>query len=210
MNIIEALNWRYAAKRMTGKTVPESIINQIIEAALLSPSGIGLQPYEILIVTNPELKSKILPIAFNQPQVTECSHLMIFAAWDNYTEDRINNVFEHLNKIRGQESTVSDRQRRFAIDYFAKFTQENNFHHAAKQANIALGLAVATASLNGIDATPMEGFDAHQLDLLLDLQAKGLKSSMLLAVGYRDTELDWNFKLKKVRKPLEEFITEFK
>jgi nitroreductase len=210
MNINEALQWRYAVKRMTGQNVPQEIVDQIIGAALLSPSGIGLQPYEILVVTNPELKAKILPIAFNQHQVVECSHLLIFAAWEEYTETRINRVFEHLSLERGAQSEISDRQRKFAIQYFNQFTKEENFHHAAKQAHIALGLAVAAASLALIDNTPMEGFDAKQLDILLDLKSKGLRSSMLLALGYRDPELDWNHPLKKVRKPLEEFITAYK
>ena len=74
MDIIQALNWRYATKRMTGQTVPKETINKIIEAARLAPSGIGLQPYEIIMVTNPEWKAKILPVAMNQPQVVQSSH----------------------------------------------------------------------------------------------------------------------------------------
>jgi nitroreductase/dihydropteridine reductase len=88
-------------------------------------------------------------------------------------------------------------------------TEEENFHHAAKQAHIALGLAVAAAALAQVDATPMEGFNAPALDALLGLREKGLRSSMLLALGYRDTASDWNVSLKKVRKPLTELVTEF-
>jgi nitroreductase/dihydropteridine reductase len=208
MDIIEALRWRYATKKMTGQTVPKEIINKIIEAAHLAPSGIGLQPYEIIVVTNPEWKAKILPIAMNQSQVVQSSHLLVFAAWDNYSVERINKVFDYLNMQRNQLPSVSDGQRNFAITYFGKFTKEEHFHHAAKQANIALGLAVATAALERVDATPMEGFNAGALDELLGLKLKGLRSSMLLAIGYRDEENDWNLKLKKIRKPLEELVTE--
>ncbi|MDB5137249.1 MAG: nitroreductase, partial [Mucilaginibacter sp.] len=121
---------------------------------------------------------------------------------------RINKVFDYLNEQRNQPASASDNHRNFAITYFGKFTEEEQFHHAAKQANIALGLAVAAAALEQVDATPMEGFNALALDELLGLKEKGLRSSMLLAVGYRDEANDWNLKLKKIRKPLTEFVTE--
>ncbi|MDB5144710.1 MAG: Nitroreductase [Mucilaginibacter sp.] len=208
MDIIQALNWRYATKRMTGQTVPKETIDKIIEAARLAPSGIGLQPYEIIVVTNPEWKAKILPIAMNQPQVIQSSHLLVFAAWQNYSLARINKVFDYLNEQRNQPTSVSDGHRNFAISYFGKFTEEEQFHHAAKQANIALGIAVATAALEQVDATPMEGFKALALDELLGLKEKGLRSSMLLAIGHRDEINDWNLQLKKIRKPLAELVTE--
>lgn len=207
MDIVEALKWRYATKRMTGRKVPETIIDKIIMAAHLAPSGIGLQPYEIFIITNPELKARILPIAMNQPQVVESSHLLVFAVWDNYTTERINKVFEHLDHQRNQAATVSEKQKNVTINYFKGFTQEENFHHAAKQAHIALGLSVGAAALSGIDATPMEGFNPKELDELLELKERGLRSSMLLALGYRDEEKDWNLNALKVRKPITEFIT---
>ncbi|CAC9974687.1 nitroreductase family protein [Flavobacterium panici] len=209
-SIIEALNWRYATKKMTGQKVPDEIVQRIIEAAHLAPSGIGLQPYEIIAISNPELKQQILPIAMNQPQAVESSHLLVFAAWDNYTPERIDGVFKHLNEQRNQEETVTERQKNFAISYFGNFTKEENFHHAAKQAHIALGLSVAAAALEKIDATPMEGFNPAQLDQLLGLPEKGLRSSMLLALGYRDETNDYNLKVKKVRKPISEFLTEIK
>lgn len=209
LNITDALRWRYAAKRMTGKIVPGEVVDTILESAWLSPSGIGLQPYEILVITNPELKKRILPIAANQAQTVESSHLLVFAPWNDYSPERINGVFDHLNRERDQDFSVSERQRQFALSYFAKFTPEENFHHAAKQAHIALGISVLTAALLGVDATPMEGFDAPALNELLDLKSKGLRSSMLMAIGYRDELNDWNFKLKKVRKPKSEFITEY-
>jgi nitroreductase/dihydropteridine reductase len=208
MDIIQALNWRYATKRMTGQTVPKETINKIIEAARLAPSGIGLQPYEIIVVTNPEWKAKILPVAMNQPQIVQSSHLLVFAAWQNYSVARINKVFDYLNEQRNQPTSASDNHRNFAITYFGKFTEEEQFHHAAKQANIALGLAVAAAALEQVDATPMEGFNALALDELLGLKAKSLRSSMLLAIGYRDKLNDWNLQLKKIRKPLAELVTE--
>jgi nitroreductase/dihydropteridine reductase len=206
LDITEVLNWRYATKRMNGNIIPQETIDRILEAIRLAPSGIGLQPYEILVITNPELKKQILPIAANQMPVVESSHLLVFAPWDNYTPARINRVFDFLNEQRGTIATTSDRQRQFALNYFSKFTAEENFHHAAKQAHIALGIALTAAALEHVDATPMEGFNAPELDKFLDLGSMGLRSSMLMALGYRDEEQDWNSKLPKVRKPLSELV----
>ncbi|MFC0779228.1 nitroreductase family protein [Flavobacterium sp. HJSW_4] len=206
-NIIELLNWRYATKRMTGEKVPENKMDIILEASHLAPSGIGLQPYEIIVVTDPEIKKQILPIAMNQAPVTESSHLLIFAVWNQYTEKRIDGVFDYLVSKRNTESSSYERQRNFAKQFFGNMSIEENFHHAAKQANIALGMAIIAAASQGIDSTPMEGFDAAGLDAFLDLSSKGLRSSMLLAVGYRDVENDWNLKNEKVRKPFKDFVT---
>ncbi|WP_426327410.1 nitroreductase family protein [Pedobacter sp. R-06] len=208
-NIIDLLNWRYAVKRMTGEKVSEELINTILEAAHLAPSGIGLQPYEIFVISNPEIKKQILPIAMNQAPIVESSHLLVFTVWDEYTKERIDHVFDHLISKRNAESAFYERQRHFAKAFFGKMSIEENFHHAAKQANIALGLAMVAAASQGIDTTPMEGFDPTGLDEFLSLPSKGLRSSMLLAVGYRDDENDWNLKNEKVRKPMEEFVTFF-
>jgi nitroreductase / dihydropteridine reductase len=206
-NIIELLNWRYATKKMTGEKISSEKINNILEAAHLAPSGIGLQPYEIIVISNPEIKKQILPIAMNQPQIVESSHLLVFAVWDEYSKERIDKVFDYLTEKRNVDSTKYDKQREFSKQFFGNMSIEENFHHAAKQANIALGLAIVEAASEGIDSTPMEGFDPIALDEFLTLPSKGLRSSMLLALGYRDQENDWNLKLEKVRKPFEEFVT---
>lgn len=206
-NIIDLLNWRYATKRMTGEKVSQEQIDLILEAAHLAPSGIGLQPYKIIVITNPEIKKQILPIAMNQAPITESSHLLVFAVWNQYTEQRIDRVFDYLTAKRNAEPDAYWRQRNFAKQFFGSKSVEENFHHAAKQAHIALGFAVIAAASLGLDTTPMEGFNAEDLDKFLDLPSQGLKSSMLLAVGYRDKENDWNLKNEKVRKPLEEFVT---
>ncbi|WP_415328029.1 NAD(P)H-dependent oxidoreductase [Chryseobacterium sp. MMS23-Vi53] len=206
-NIIDLLQWRYATKRMTGEKIPSKKINKILEAAHLAPSGIGLQPYEIIVISNPEIKKKILPIAMNQSQIVESSHLLVFAVWDEYTKERIDHVFDHLILKQNKQADSYRNQRNFAKTFFGNMSIEENFHHAAKQANIALGFAIVAAVSEGIDSTPMEGFDPMALDEFLKLSSKGLRSSMLLALGYRDQENDWNLRQEKVRKPFEEFVT---
>ncbi len=207
MTTNEAMNWRYATKRMITRTVPESTINNIIEAIHLSPSSLGLQPYEVFVISNPEIKNKILPIAFNQNQVVEASHLLVFAAWDKYTEERIDKVFDYLAQERNLPAGDVEGQKNAAKKYFFALSEEAQFCQATKQSGIALGVAILTAALEGIDASSMEGFNPAALDEFLQLKEKGLRSTTLLALGYRDEVNDWNYKLKKVRKPLQKLIT---
>ena len=118
MTANEAMLWRYATKRMIKKTVPESTVNKIIESIHLSPSSLGLQPYEVFVISNPEMKNKILPIAFNQKQVVESSHLLVFAAWDKYTDERIENAFDHLAKQRNLPGSRRGSTKRFGQKVF--------------------------------------------------------------------------------------------
>jgi nitroreductase/dihydropteridine reductase len=208
MELLEALNWRYATKKMNGEVVPQDKVDKILKAAHLAPTSSGLQPFEIIVVTNPELKEKIKSIAYDQSQITEGSHLLIFAAWDTYTEERINNIFSRLNAERGLPDSATDDYRNRLIGIYTNQTPQQNFEHAARQAYIAFGTAIAAAAELKVDATPMEGFDSAALDSLLNLGEKGLKSVTLLPLGYRDEQNDWLVNLKKVRTPEQDFITE--
>ncbi len=210
MELINALNWRYATKKMNGQAVSQDKVNTILEAAHLAPTSSGLQPFEIIVVTNADLKEKIKPIAFDQTQITDCSHLLIFAAWDNYTPERINEVFSRTVTERGVPADSMDDYKNRLLGRFSSRSAEQNFAHAARQAYIGFGIALAAAAELKVDATPMEGFDNAALDELLNLKEKGLRSVTLLPLGYRDTENDWLVNLKKVRTPKTRFITELK
>jgi nitroreductase/dihydropteridine reductase len=205
--VTEALQWRYAIKRMNNRVVPDQIVGKIVEAIHLAPSSLGLQPYEVFIIGDPEIKHKISPIAFHQKQVTESSHLLVFAAWDKYTDKRIERVLGHILSEKNVPAEDITAQITSAKNYFREKSDEFHFAHAVKQSAIALGVAILTAALEGIDASPMEGFNPVALDEFLGLKEKGLKSTTLFAIGYRDEENDWNHKLKKVRKPREELVT---
>lgn len=208
MSVIEALNWRYATKKMNGEPVSQDKVDQILAAARLAPTSSGLQPFKIIVITNPELKEKIKDIAYGQSQVTDSSHLLIFAAWDNYTVERIQEVFSRTNAERGvPDSATADYVERL-ISIYTVNSEEVNFQHAAKQAYIAFGVALTEAAVLKVDTTPMEGFNADELDKLLGLREKGLRSTTILPLGYRDTEGDWLVNLKKVRTPMHDFIIE--
>jgi nitroreductase/dihydropteridine reductase len=210
MSTIEALNWRYATKKMNGQKVPEQAVNQIIKAAHLAPTSSGLQPFKIIVITNQALKEKIATVANNQSQIADCSHLLVFAAWDNYTVENIKAVFAHANAERGLPASTTEDYEKFLIATYTAKSAEENFHHAAKQAYIAFGLAIAEAAMLEVDTTPMEGFDAAKLDELLDLPALHLRSTTLLPLGYRAESGDWLVNLKKVRTPLSDFLIELK
>lgn len=201
------MNWRYATKQMTTKVVSKENIDTILSATLLSPTSSGLQPFHIILISDRELKKKISPIAMNHPVIEQSSHLMIFAAWDNYTEERINHHFAYLNKQRDLPDSTTDDFRNMTLTLFKKQTPEQHFNHAAKQAYIGLGFALIAAANEKVDSTPMEGFNPDALDELLELKRKGLRSTAILALGYRNSESDWLVKLKKVRQPLNEFVT---
>lgn len=206
--LIEKLNWRYATKKMdASRAVSQEKVDRIIEAARLAPTSSGLQPFEIIVVTNPETRAKIQQIAWNQAQVTEGSHLLVFAAWDNYTAERINHMFDLTNDERGFKNEGWEAYRQKLLAAYPQRDAAVNFEHAARQAYIAFGMAIAQAAFEGVDSTPMEGFDPAKLDEILGLREKGLRSVTILPLGYRQEDGDWLVNLKKVRRPLEEFAT---
>ncbi|MEX6625715.1 NAD(P)H-dependent oxidoreductase [Tenacibaculum salmonis] len=207
MELLDKLNWRYAAKAMNGEKVSEDKITRILEAARLAPTSSGLQPFEIFVIKNQEIKEKIKPIAWNQSVITDCSHLIVFAAWDTYTEERINHMFDLTNKIRGFKNEGWENYRQMLLSSYPQKDSEENFNHAAKQAYIAFSQAITAAAYEGVDATPVEGFDPTAVDEILNLREKGLRSAVLLPIGYRAEDKDWLVNLVKVRKPMEELVT---
>lgn len=206
MELLDKLNWRYAAKAMNGEKVAQEKIDNILEAAILAPTSSGLQPFEILVVTNQEIKEKIRAIGWNQSVITDCSHLLVFAAWDTYTAERINKVFDHTNDIRGFKNEGFENYRQMLLNTYPQKDAEVNFQHAARQAYIAFSMAITAAAFEGVDSTPIEGFEPDALDEILDLRAKGLRSCVILPLGYRDTENDWLANLAKVRKNKEDLV----
>lgn len=211
MDLLQKLNWRYATKKMNAqKVVPQEKLDRILEAARLAPTSSGLQPFEIIVVINPEVRAKIKPIAWNQSQITDCSHLLVFAAWDNYTADRINMMFDLTNQERGSTNEGWENYRKMLLGTYPPRSAEQNFQHAARQAYIGLGVALVAAAFEEVDSTPMEGFDNKALDDILNLSAKGLKSVAIMPLGYREADKDWLVNLKKVRKPRDQFVTEVK
>ncbi|RQW82287.1 MAG: NAD(P)H-dependent oxidoreductase, partial [Methylococcus sp.] len=191
MDLIERLNWRYAAKKLDPtRKVPEDKVERILEAARLAPTSSGLQPYEILVVTNAVLRERIRKIAWNQCQVTDASHLLVFVAWDNYTPERINFMFDLTNSMRGFTNDGWENYRQQLLNTYPQRSPEENFRHAADQAYIGFTAAIIAAAFEEVDATPMEGFEPDALDEILELRPHGLRSVLMLPFGYRDPDED--------------------
>ncbi len=207
MMLNEKLNWRYATKKMDpAKVVPQEKVDRILEAMQLAPTSSGLQPFEVIVVTNPEVKAKLRAAAYDQAQITDGSHVLVFAAWDNYTEERIDAVVAETGRQRGGVTeALTGYYDRLKAMYLPR-TAEENHQHAARQAYIAFGIAVTAAAFEEVDSTPMEGFDPAQVDEILGLRDRGLRSVTLLPLGYRAAEGDWLLGQKKVRKPLAELV----
>lgn len=211
MSLLENLQWRYATKKYDPtKKVSQEDVDKIVEAARMAPTSSGLQQFRVIVITNQELKNKIVPIAMDQQIVADCSHLLVFAAWDRYTEERINKIYDYTTDERGlprgRFKSYTDKLRALYLSQ----TAEENFVHTARQAYIGLGLSIAEAAELKVDCTPMEGFVGQELDELLDLKSKGLKSVLLLPLGYRDTENDWLVSMKKVRNSKDKFVINYK
>ncbi len=204
--VIKNLQWRYATKRMNGQKVPSVKLDNILESIRLTATSNGLQPFTVLVIEDQETKEKLHKAAFNQPQVIEGSHLLVFAAWKSITPEQIDTYFDLVYEERNLEKGSLDQYANFLKDNFSKQSEAENFNWAAKQAYIALGTALVAAAEEEVDSTPMEGFNAAEVDKILGLAEKGMGSTALLALGYRDASADHMSDAKKVRRSKEELF----
>lgn len=203
----DLLNWRYATKKMdAAKSVPQEKVDAIVEAVRLAPTSSGTQPFELIVVTNPELRAQISTAAGDQAQIKDGSHLLVFAAWDNYTAERIDEVVDLNVEARGDLPLLRGYYDNLKASYLPR-DEAVNFDHAARQAYIALGVALVAAAEQEVDSTPMEGFSPDAVDKILGLKERGLRSVILLPLGYRDTDGDWLLPMAKVRKSLDTLVT---
>ena len=204
----DLLNWRYATKKMDpAKPVPQDKVDAIIEAIRLAPTSSGTQPFELFVVTNPDIRKQITEAAGGQAQITDGSHLLVFAAWDNYTADRIDAVVDLNVEARGDMPMLHTYYDNLKANYVPRDAAVN-YAHAARQAYIALGIALLAAAEQEVDSTPMEGFDPAAVDAILGLKERGLRSVVLMPLGYRNEAGDWLLPMGKVRKSRDTIVTE--
>lgn len=206
MSTLTNLKWRYATKRMNGQKVPAEKLENILEAIQLAPSSIGMQPFTVLVVEDADLRAKIAPAIYNQPQVTEGSHVLVFAAWKEYSNENVDKYINHIATLRGIPSESLEGMRNMITGAIAGKTPEQLLLWNQKQAYIALGTGLVAAAEEQVDATPMEGFDPDALDAALGLNEKGLRSTVILVLGYRDTEKDYLSGAAKVRRVKDELF----
>lgn len=200
MHYLEQMNWRYATKRYNGEPVPETKLQNILEAIKLAPSSLGLQPFEVLVIEDPELREKLAPAAYNQPAITESGALLVFTVWKNITNDQVDAYIDQMARIRQVPVESLDGFKNMILANTEGKSAADLFQWNARQAYIALGYATAAAALEKIDSTPMEGFNPEKVNEILGLDENGTSAVLLLALGYRDEEKDPLAKLPKVRR----------
>lgn len=207
MSLIEDLNWRHAVKAFDpNKKVSKENIEKIIEATRLAPTSSGLQQFRVLLISNQKVKEQLVKGALNPESMRDCSHILVFAAWDTYTAERIDKVYDFTTEERGLPKGRFNSYTDKLKEIYLPLPNEVNFAHAARQTYIALGLALAQAAELRVDTCPAEGFDNKVVDEVLELEKLGLKSVSLLYIGHTDEEKDWMKPMKKVRIPREEFV----
>jgi len=206
MKLLDALQWRYAVKKMNGTKVPDEKLETIIEATRLAPSGFGLTPYSIIVVEDEETRKKLQPAFYNQSQVVDGSVVIVFAAWNNVSEKEI---AEYMQEIADQRGVSIDSLKDFSGAVNGSFknkTPEQARVWADKQAYLALGFSLVAAATEEIDATPMEGFKPDAVDEILGLTALGLHSAVALTLGFRDADNDYLVNAKKVRRSTDKLV----
>jgi len=206
MKLIEALEWRYAVKKMNGNKIPADKLNTIIEATRLAPSGFGLTPYTIIVVEDEETRKKLQPACYNQSQVVDGSAVIVFAAWNSITEKEVG---EYMQDIAEQRGVPVESLNDFAGNIngsFKKLTPEQARVWADKQTYLALGFSLVAAAAEQVDATPMEGFSPDGVDAVLGLKELGLHSVVALTLGYRDAANDYLVNAKKVRRTHDKLV----
>ncbi len=205
--LLKQLDWRYATKKFDpAKAVPQDKVDVIIEAIRMAPTSSGTQPFELIVVTDQDIRAKIRDVASDQAQITEGSHVLVFAAWDNYTDERIEEVVKMNIEARGDIPDLKAYYENLKQKYLPR-DAEVNFSHAARQAYIALGVGLVAAAEQRVDSTPMEGFDPDRVDEILGLRARGLRSVLLMPLGYREPENDWLYPMDKVRKSHDRLVS---
>jgi nitroreductase/dihydropteridine reductase len=206
MSLLPDFNWRYATKRYDqSKKVSAEILDEVLEAIRMAPTSHGYQPFDVIVVSNAEVREKLRAASYNQPQITESSHVLVFAAWDTFSAEKLNQVFDAMAEARGASDKLEE-QRASAIASYAGQPAEQQHQHAARQAFIGLGFGLAAAAHLRVDSSPMGGFNGAAYDEILGLKAKGLRSVVVMALGYRDEANDWLVKQAKVRRPIDKMV----
>ena len=206
MNLLDALNWRYATKRMNGDKIPKATLENILEAIRLAPSSFGLTPYNLIVIEDETTRKRLQPHFYNQPQIAECSTLLIFANWISITEKEVDIYISEISEQRGISiDALSD----FANYIKGSIKNKSQFDlqtWASKQTYIALGVALVAAAEAHIDATPMEGFNPAGVNDVLKLGELGLNAAVAITLGYRDANQDYMVNMKKVRREISKLV----
>lgn len=206
-DLLENLKWRYATKQFDpAKTIAPEIWTALEDALVLTPSSYGLQPWKFLIITSSELKEQLKPHSWNQSQVTDCSHYVVFAIKKNLTAEDVDRFMARTAELRGGTVEAMAGYRNLIVSDLVDGARSFNINQwSTRQTYIALGNFMTSAALLGVDTCPMEGIEPVNYDRLLGLSAKGFTTVVACAAGYR-SEADKYASLAKVRFPKSEIL----
>ena len=206
---LESLQWRYATKKFDPtRSIPEEDLTDLLGAVRLSASSYGLQPYKILVIKDKGLRERLRPSCWNQPQITEASHVLVIANKVDFKADLIDSYLEEVSETRGVPLENLSGYGDFMKSKLLSLPTATKAEWTARQAYIALGNLLSAAAALRIDACPMEGFDRGQVDEVLDLGQQGLTTAVIIPIGYRSAADDTQH-YKKVRRS-EESLFEYK
>ncbi len=204
--VIEGLKWRYATKKFDPtKKLSQEQLDMLLEAMRLAPSSYGLQPWKFIVVTNPEKREQLKAAGYGQNQITDASHLIVFAVDTRINNEDIDKYIHAIAQTRGiPEESLKDFEGMMK-SFVAGKSPEELTEWAARQAYIALGVLISAGATEGIDIAPMEGFDPAKFDEILELGQHNLASKVIAAIGFR-AEDDAFAQMAKVRYPKEEVV----
>lgn len=209
INPIEHLEWRYATKKFdNSKKLTEEKINILKEAFNLTATSYGLQPIKLLVIKNQKIKDDLMPLTMHQMQVQDASHLLIYCVVTAIDKEYVTKYFELVENKRGTSKTILAPFRDILIEEFKQKDEEEIFAWAKNQAYLAMGNLLTVCALEKIDSCPIEGFEPEKYDDYLNLNEKGLKSVLVMPIGYRATD-DFFAEFKKVRKDIAETVIDF-
>jgi len=191
---------------MNGGKVPQDKLERILEATRLAPSSYGLTPYHVIVVEDQKVKEELQGACYGQTQLTDSSAVLVFATWDNITDESVDIYIQETARQRGISADMLGEFSGMIKGSLSNMTQDQKIAWAQRQAYIGLGFALVAAATEEVDSTPMEGFVPSSVDSVLGLQELGLRSVVVLPLGYRDTENDYLASLKKVRWDNEKFF----
>lgn len=206
MNIIDHLSWRYATKTFNENLLVNKKTLQILcNAFNLTATSYGLQPIKLVVIEDKELQARLVRHSMNQEQIAQASQVLVFCIETNINEDYIVSYFNRIKQIRDTPDAILQPFKEFLIEDFTSKPQEAIEDWATKQAYLAMGNLLTVCATEGVDSCPMEGFDPEKYDEILELKTKGLKSVLIMPIGYRAND-DMFAELKKVRKKVSESV----
>ncbi|MEN0055678.1 MAG: NAD(P)H-dependent oxidoreductase [Mucilaginibacter sp.] len=206
MSLIEKLQWRAAVKKFDpSKNITTEQLDNLLSAVQLAPTSYGLQPFKVIVVKDAETREKLKAAGYNQAQITDADALFVFASVTKFDEQFGKSFIDLVASVRNVDRASLAGYEQVVLGALGNRTEEQNLAWAHKQAYVALGVLLSAAADMGIDAGPMEGFDAAKFDEILGLKEKGLTTTVIAAVGFR-AEDDHYSKMIKVRRPKEELF----